>query len=132
MTAVELLQHYAECADKDEWPVADWRRNEGRRIENVLNDVVDLTLEELPLPFIVDNAVNAELDGEDLVFDEPIDNSVTGLLPEQIEDLDERIIRLMDICRYGNDPIFDSDNDEDEDSLRLAWQLQQEQFDGLS
>ena len=156
MTSVDLLQHYSECKDEEDWPhptLENMSTTTTREVSQCpwvtssssperSNELQQL-IEEIGLPSFDDENGNEGDSVEEVVVDvedesavengqSTNDNPFEGLLPAQIHELsmslDDRIMYLMDLCQNGHDPIFDDDIDESE---MLAWNFQQQEFAGL-
>lgn len=138
MTSVDLLKHYSTCAE-DPWTCSD---DDGRTDNNAQrpNEPNETPDEEERQPYpdmeIVDltheltEEENAATDSEDEEVapvqheDEERVQAVQHELEYQdhsAESLDDRLMRIIHLCRDGNDPVFDDDDDE-----RLAFDIQRE------
>ena len=170
LSAVDLLKHYAECADKDSWFTAQQQNStstiRGARKRDSRGNVIDLTLdtgaasgsnaeesEETDNVFDIFRGIEEELYGNPLFIaeqnfeDPPVEeheeeeetvqqnqqneqneeeavhqNEQSLQQLQDMPDVNDRIALMVEHLRHGDDPIYDSEEDNEDE--RLAYHLQ--------
>ena len=166
LSAVDLLKHYAECADRDSWFTVQQnaRATATSRKRDVRGNVIDLTVdtgaagsgdngeqaEERDNVFDIFNRIEEGLYGNPLYIAEEAEteaaqqneqneqneeetvqrNEQNPQQVEEMQDVNDRIMWMVEHLRYGDDPVYDSEEDNEDE--RLAYHLQQRDLDFFS